>query len=157
MSLARRTWIAVALGVLALTLYVADLMGLKPPPRILPSVVLAVAAVAIGVAPRRADASGRAGGADGPDVADGVSSTRRWMTIAGFVLLALLLVYVVPIGLVAPAEGIIAIHGLWLAGFIVAWRLRRANPPAVLATPFVVAALHAATLWTGSTYLGWRP
>jgi hypothetical protein len=156
MSLARRSWIAGALGVLALALYVADLMGLKPPPRILPSVVLAVAAVAIGVRPRRADGAGRTGEADGQDAADGVS-TRRWMTIAGFVLLTLLLVYVVPIGLVAPAEGIIAIQGLWLAGFIVAWRLRRANPPVVLATPFVVAALHAATLWMGSTYLGWAP
>ena len=149
MSLARRSWIAVALGVLALVLYTADLLGLKPPPRMLPSAVLAVAAVAVGVTPRRA-AEPDAHGADG-------APARRWMAIVGLALLLAQLVYVVPIGLVAPGEGIIAIHGLWLAGLIVAWRLRRSHPPVVLATPFVVAALHAATLWAGTTYLGWRP
>jgi hypothetical protein len=148
MSLARRGWIAATLGVLAFVLYVADLLGLKPPPRILPSVVLAIAAVVIGVAPRPV--------ADGPHAA-GRGSTWHWMTIAGFVLLLAQLVYVVPIGLVAPGEGIIAVQGVWLAGFIVAWRLRRANPAVVLVTPFVVAALHALTLWTGSTYFGWAP
>jgi hypothetical protein len=135
-------------------LYVADLLGLKPPPRILPSVVLAIAAVLIGVTPRRAD---RTAPGDGPEGAVRTSTAGRVMTIAGFALLVLLLIPIVPIGLVAPGEGIIAIHGIWLAGFIAAWRLRRSNPPVVLAAPFVAAALIAATLWVGTVHLGWQP
>jgi hypothetical protein len=195
MSLTSRTWISATLGVLAFVLYAADLLGLKPPPRILPSVVLAIAAVVIGVAPRRTrrtdpadtpattdagstsltdrggstDDVGRprpAGAADagvarhstGPALpASAMSPGDRVMTITGFVLLVALLVPVVPIGLVAPGLGIITIHGIWLIGFIAAWRLRRSNPPAVLAIPFVAAALIAATLWFGTTVLGWRP
>jgi hypothetical protein len=152
----RRTWIAVALGVVAFLLYAADLMGLKPPPRILPSVVLAIAAVLIGVTPRRADVSRPAAEADDAP-AHHMSTAGRVMTVAGFVLLVLLLIPIVPIGLVAPGQGVIAIHGIWLVGFIAAWRLRRSNPPAVLAAPFVAAALIAATLWTGTVHLGWRP
>jgi hypothetical protein len=79
------------------------------------------------------------------------------MTITGFVLLVLLLIPIVPIGLVAPGLGVMVIHGIWLVGFIAAWRLRRSNPAAVLAIPFVAAALIAATLWLGTTVLGWRP
>lgn len=170
MSLTRRTWISVALGVLAFVLYAADLLGLKPPPRILPSVVLAVAAVVVGVTPRRAGQGHPTGAEHATDpahpspgvtrataTAPGMPPVARVMTITGFVLLLLLLVPVVPIGLVAPGLGILTIHGIWLVGFIVAWRLRRSNPPVVLAVPFVAAALIAATLWVGTTLLGWQP
>jgi hypothetical protein len=66
------------------------------------------------------------------------------MWIAGLTLHVLLLVPILPIGLIAPGEGVIAIHGVWVAGLIVALRYRRANPGIVLLTPFVTAALLAA-------------
>ena len=150
MSPTRRRWIAGTLGVLALALYVADLLGLKPPPRILPSVVLGIAAVVIGVSARPEEDG--AGASPHP-----VSRAGRLMTVAGFTLLALLLIPIVPIGLVAPAEGMLAVHGTWLAGFLAACRLRRSHPPVVLAIPFVAAAVITAILWTGTTYLGWQP
>ena len=160
MSPTRRSWISGVLGVLAFVLYAADLLGLKPPPRILPSVALAIAAVVIGVTPRRADP---ARPTDDPQSAGPTQATpatsagARAMTIIGFVLLVLLLIPIVPIGLVAPGFGVMVIHGIWLVGFIAAWRLRRSNPPAVLAIPFVAAALIAGTLWLGTSVLGWRP
>ena len=160
MSPTRRTWISVALGVLAFVLYAADLLGLKPPPRILPSVVLAIAAVVIGVTPRRPDPARPADDPRStapPDTPPARSAGARAMVIVGFVLLVLLLFPIVPIGLVAPGLGIVVIQGIWLAGFIAAWRLRSSNPPAVLAIPFVVAALASATLWFGTTVLGWSP
>lgn len=153
MSHSRRIWIAATLGVIALVLYAADLLGLKPPPRILPSAVLAIAAVAVGVSARRPEA------VDGttPVPAQATPTTGRALAIAGLALHLLLFVPILPIGLVAPGSGILAIHGTWLVGLILAWRLRVANPPIVLAIPFVTATVIAGILWVGTTVLGWRP
>ena len=186
MSQSRRTWIAVTLGVLAFALYAADLLGLKPPPRIIPSVVLAAAAVVIGVTARRpapadgphdsppgttattddgapgaaatAHGGARAAGNGAPMVpAQADPTVGRLLVIAGLTLHLLLVVPIVPIGLVAPAQGMLAVHGAWLVGFAIAWRLRRSNPPLVLAVPFATAAVIAAVLWVGTTQLGWQP
>jgi len=140
-----RRVVAWSLAVVALVLYLADLLGLKPPPRILPSLVLVVAAVLIGIAPR-------ARPADRPP-----QSRDRALVIAGLALQLLLFVPILPIGLVAPGAGVLTIHGLWLVGLIVAWWLRRSDPPVVLAVPFVTAALVAGVLWFGTTALDWRP
>jgi hypothetical protein len=140
-----RRVVAWSLAVVALVLYLADLMGLKPPPRILPSLVLVVAAVLIGLTPR-------ARPADRPP-----QSHDRALVIAGLTLQLLLFVPILPIGLVAPGAGVLIIHGLWLVGLIVVWWLRRSDPPIVLAVPFVTAALIAGVLWFGTTILGWRP
>lgn len=153
MSRTRRIWIAATLGVLALALYAADLLGLKPPPRILPSAVLAIAAVVIGVSARQPQpADGTA-----PVPAHAAPTTRRALSIAGLALHLLLFVPILPIGLVAPGPGILAIHGTWLIGLVVAWRLRASNPPIVLAIPFLTGGLIAAILWVGTTMLGWQP
>lgn len=152
MAPARRTWITATLALLAVVLYAADLLGLKPPPRILPSVVLTIAAVVVGVTPSR-----RPDGDERPRNLRPPSRAAQVMTITGFVLLILLLIPVMPIGLIAPGPGILAIHGVWLVGFIMAWRLRRCCPPVVLAIPFVTAVLIAAILWVGTTLLGWQP
>jgi hypothetical protein len=143
--LSRRRIVAWSLAVAALLLYLADLMGLKPPPRILPSLVLVVVAVLIGLTPR-------ARPADRPQ-----QSPDRALVIAGLTLQLLLFVPILPIGLVAPGAGVLVIHGLWLVGLIVAWWLRRSDPPIVLAVPFVTAALIGGVLWFGTTVLGWRP
>jgi len=150
---ARRTWIAASLGVLAFVLYAADLLGLKPPPRILPSAVLAITAVVVGVSTRQPEP------ADGaPRVpAQATSTTGRVLAVAGLGLHLLLLVPILPIGLVAPGSGVLAIHGTWLVGLILAWRLRLTNPPVVLAIPLLTAAMIAAILWVGTTMLGWQP
>jgi len=153
MSRTRRTWIASTMGVLAAALYAADLLGLKPPPRILPSAVLAIAAVVIGVSARRPQPAGDVT----PVPAQAAPTTRRALSIAGLALHLLLFVPILPIGLVAPGPGILAIHGTWLIGLILAWRLRHANPPIVLAIPFVTAGVIAVILWVGTTMLGWQP
>ena len=165
MSPLTRTWISAALGTLAFVLYAADLLGVKPPPRILPSVALAIAAVVIGMTPSGATATparepGPPTGTPHPPATAGGRgrpSRDRALVIIGFLLHALLLVPVVPIGLIAPGLGIITVHGIWLAGFIVAWRARRSSPPVVLIVPFVATALIAATVWFGTTVLGWQP
>lgn len=141
----RRLIVAWSLAALALVLYLADLMGLKPPPRILPSLVLVGAAVLIGVTPRT-----RA-----PDRP--LRPRDRRMSVAGLVLHVLLFVPLLPIGLVAPGAGVLVIHGVWLAGLVIAWWLRRSDPPIVLAVPFVTAAVASGVLWFGTTVLGWRP
>ena len=153
MSRTRRTWIAATLGVLAGALYAADLLGLKPPPRILPSAVLAIAAVVIGVSARRPQPAG----GPAPVPAQAAPTTRRALSIAGLALHVLLFVPILPIGLVAPGAGILAIHGTWLIGLVLAWRLRHSNPPIVLAIPFATAGVIAAILWVGTTMLGWQP
>lgn len=140
-----RRVVAWSLAVVALVLYLADLMGLKPPPRILPSLVLVVAAVLVGITPRPRPA-------DRP-----VQPRDRAMTIAGIALHLLLFVPILPIGLIAPGAGVLTIHGLWLVGLVVAWWLRRSDPPVVLAVPFATAALVAGVLWFGTTVLGWQP
>jgi hypothetical protein len=134
-----------ALAMAALALYLADLMGLKPPPRILPSLVLVVAAVLVGITPR-------ARSADGP-----LPPRDRAMAIAGLALHLLVFVPILPIGLIAPGAGVLTIHGLWLAGLLGAWWLRRSDPALVLAIPFVTAAVIAGVLWYGTTVLGWQP
>ncbi|HEX6255565.1 MAG TPA: hypothetical protein VFZ70_07100 [Euzebyales bacterium] len=145
MSLRTRRVTAWSLAGIALLLYLADLMGLKPPPRILPSLVLALAAALIGIEPR----SRRA---DRP-----VLPRDRAMTIAGLVLHLLLFVPILPIGLIAPGAGVLVVHGLWITGLLVAWRRRRSDPGVVLAVPFVTAAAIAGVLWVGTTVLGWQP
>ncbi|MBW3605789.1 MAG: hypothetical protein KY460_12955 [Actinobacteria bacterium] len=140
-----RRIVASVLAIVALGLYLADLMGLKPPPRILPSVVLVVAAVLVGITPR-------ARAADDP-----LLPRDRAMMIAGLALHLLLFVPILPIGLIAPGAGVLTIHGLWLLGLIAAWWLRWSNPPVVLAIPFATAAVIAGVLWYGTTVLGWQP
>lgn len=143
MSPTRRRAIVWTLAVLAVVLYLGDLTGLKPPPRILPSVLLGGAAVLIGVQPRQPTHP--------------LSRGQRAMAVVGLVLQVLLLVPIVPIGLVAPGEGVLVIHGLWLVAFITAWRLRRSRPGVVLAIPFVTAAVLAGILRFGEAVLGWQP
>lgn len=140
-----RRMVAWALAVVALVLYLADLMGLKPPPRILPSLVLVVVAVLVGITPR-------ARAVDRPPL-----PRDRAMAIAGLGLHLLLFVPILPIGLIAPGAGVLTIHGLWLAGLIGAWWLRRSDPAVVLAIPFVTAAAIAGVLWYGTTVLRWQP
>lgn len=143
----RRRIVAWGLSVAAAVLYLADLLGLKPPPRVLPSVVLAGAAVLLGVTAR-----------DPGSRPPRPSSTRdRVMSTAGLVLQVLLFVPILPIGLIAPGSGVLAIHGIWLAALVVAWHLRRSNPAAVLAIPFLTAAALAGVIWIGTTMLGWQP
>lgn len=138
-----RRAVAATLATAAAVLYLADLTGLKPPPRILPSVLLAVAAVAVGVQPRPAPVT--------------VTRGDRVMAGVGLALQGALFVPILPIGLVAPGAGVIVVHGTWLAGTITAWRLRRTNPRVVLALPFLTAAALTGIVWFGTTQLGWRP
>lgn len=138
-----RQLLAWALALLAVALHLADLMGLKPPPRILPSVVLAVAAVLIGI--------------DARPPTDPARPAWPARSIAGLLLLLVVLAPIIPIGLIAPGQGVLAIHGLWLAGFALAWWLRRAAPGVVLALPFATAAVIATVVWFGVGVLGWQP
>jgi hypothetical protein len=140
-----RRLVASALAVVALVLYLADLMGLKPPPRILPSLVQVVAAVLVGITPR-------ARAVDRP-----AEPRDRAMAITGLTLQLLLFIPILPIGLIAPGAGVLTIHGLWLVGLLGAWWLRRSDPAVVLAIPFVTAAAIAGLLWYGTTVLGWQP
>ncbi|HSJ43779.1 MAG TPA: hypothetical protein VK923_03750 [Euzebyales bacterium] len=140
-----RRLVAWALAIAALVLYLADLMGLKPPPRILPSLVLVVAAVLVGVTPR-------------PRAVNRPPAPRdRAMAIAGLTLQLLLFVPILPVGLIAPGAGVLTIHGLWLVGLLGAWWLRRSDPAVALAIPFVTGATIAGVLWYGTTVLGWQP
>lgn len=143
MSPTSRRAIAWTLGAVAAALYLGDLTGLKPPPRILPSVVLGGAAVLIGVTPRSPT---------GP-----VANRSRAMAAAGLLLHLLLLVPILPIGLIAPGAGVVVIHGIWVVTFIVAWYLRRSDPAIVLAIPFGTAAVLAGVVWLGTAVLGWQP
>jgi hypothetical protein len=129
----------------ALLLYLADLMGLKPPPRILPSLALALAAALIGITPRP-------GASDRP-----LRRRDRAMSATGLVLHLLVFVPILPIGLVAPGAGVLVVHGLWVTGLLVAWRRRRSDPALVLAVPFVTAAAIAAVVWIGTAVLDWQP
>lgn len=138
-----RHLIAWALALVALVAYLADLMGLKPPPRILPSVALAGAAVLVGITPRRP--------------ADPAAPGWPVRSVVGLLLLVAVLVPIVPIGLIAPGQGVLAIHGLWFTAFALAWWLRRAAPGVVLALPFVTAAALAGVVWFGVGVLGWQP
>lgn len=138
-----RRLVAWTLAALALALHLADLMGLKPPPRILPSVVLACTAVLIGIDARRPT--------------DPAAPAWPVRSVVGLLLLLLLLVPIVPIGLIAPGQGVLTVHGLWFAGFGLAWWLRRAAPGIVLALPFATGAAIAGVVWFGVGVLGWQP
>lgn len=143
MARRRRQLLAWTLGLAAVVLYVADLMGLKPPPRILPSVVLGGAAVLVGI--------------DARPPADPSRPAWPVRSVAGLLLLLVVVVPIIPIGLIAPGQGVMVVHGVWFAGFALAWWLRRAAPGVVLALPFATAAVIAAVVWFGVDVLGWQP
>jgi hypothetical protein len=63
----------------------------------------------------------------------------------------------VPLGLVAPAWAVLVLLVVWAALLAVAVRRRAGCPLLFLAAPLATAAITAATLYLGGTYLHWTP
>ena len=78
----------------------------------------------------------------------------RLAVIGGFVLHAVVGVFVISSGLLMPAWAIVALAAVWVVALVVAIRQRH-RPLFVLLTPVVTFAIWYLAGWAGETFLGW--
>ena len=130
--------VAAAVGLLALVL---DFLGLSGPPRVIPGAALLAGAA---VASRSSRPGARL-----PPLASMVAAV-------GLAAHALVGLFLLPLGLVAPPWAVIALLAAWAALLALAVRQRR-RPLVVLTAPAATAALAAGLLYVGGTFLGWTP
>jgi hypothetical protein len=126
-------------GVAALTI---DALGLGPPPRILPALVVLIAAAFSFGAARAASTSSAAG---------------RAMVVLGVILQVLIAYPMAALGLVAPGWAVLGLLAIWAALLVVAIRQRKNRPWLALAAPFVTVAIAWVVLAAGGEFLGWSP
>jgi hypothetical protein len=132
-----------AAGGLGMLVLVLDLVGLSEPPRVIPGALLLAGAAV--VAGSRRPAGGRL-----PPLAVAA-------VVVGAVTHAAVGLALVPLGLVVPAWAVLLLLVVWAALLAVVVRHRASRPLLFLAAPLATAAITAATLYLGGTYLRWTP
>jgi hypothetical protein len=76
----------------------------------------------------------------------------RW---AGLVLLGVVGWFYLSSGLVAPAWAVVLLLAVWVGLLVLAMRLWRSRPWAVLVIPFVAVLIWVVALLLGQELLGW--
>ena len=84
-----------------------------------------------------------------------MSLGSRLVVVLGFVLHVAMGAVVLVSGLIMPWPAVLALGAVWAVGLALAI-LWRARPWAVLAIPFIMLAIWAATAWIGESVFGWR-
>jgi hypothetical protein len=130
----------VILGGAGFAALIIDTVGNAPPPRILPAlVVLIAAACALGAAP----------------VASAPSTAGRVIVVIGVVLQVLIAYPMAALGLVAPGWAVLGLLAVWAGLLIIAIRQRHSRPWLSLAAPFATVAIAGVVLAAGGEFLGW--
>jgi hypothetical protein len=121
---------------------IIDTVGLAPPPRILPALVMVIAAAcALGSAP----------------AASAPSTTGRVIVVIGVVLQLLIAYPMAALGLVAPGWAVLGLLAVWAVLLVVAIRQRSNRPWLALAAPFATVAITWVVLAAAGEFLGWVP